>query len=207
MPRMADLKLRDVEEHDLGLTWVVDEPMRRASHALVDDGRVWFVDPVDAAEPVERALALGEPAGVLQLLDRHNRDCEGLAKRLGVPHLLLPTTVPDSPFAVVEVVRMPRWQELALWWPQRAALVVSEAVGTGPWFAPGDAAAGVHLFLRLRPPGALRRYSPSHLLVGHGSPIHGPAAAAALDEAYRRSLRDLPGLLVRLPFSLRNPPR
>ena len=32
--------------HDLGLTWVMEEPLERASHALVHDGRVWFVDPV-----------------------------------------------------------------------------------------------------------------------------------------------------------------
>ena len=30
--------------------------------------------------------ALGEIAGVLQLLDRHNRDCAPLAERFGVPH-------------------------------------------------------------------------------------------------------------------------
>jgi hypothetical protein len=37
----------------------------------------------------ERALArvreLGHPAGVVQLLDRHARDCRSVAERLGVP--------------------------------------------------------------------------------------------------------------------------
>jgi hypothetical protein len=51
--------------HDLGLSWVVDEPLERASHALAHDGRVWFVDPVDDPVALDAALALGEPAAVL----------------------------------------------------------------------------------------------------------------------------------------------
>ena len=31
-------ELLTIEEHDCGLSWVIDEPMQRASHALVDDG-------------------------------------------------------------------------------------------------------------------------------------------------------------------------
>ena len=78
MPRIS------VEEHALGLTWVVEEPMERAFHALADDGRVWLVDPLDGPE-TERAETLGESAGVLQLLDRHNRDCGVWSARLDVP--------------------------------------------------------------------------------------------------------------------------
>lgn len=77
MPRV------EVEEHERGLTWVVVEPMQRAFHALADDGRVWLVDPLDGPE-VGAAEALGEPAGVLQLLDRHDRDCAAIAARLRV---------------------------------------------------------------------------------------------------------------------------
>lgn len=188
-----------IDQHDAGLTWVLrDEGMRRASHALVDGARVWLVDAVDDEEAVGRALALGEPAGVIQLLDRHNRDCAALADRLGVPHLRLPAEVPDSPFEVVAVIDVPRWREIALWWPARRALVVAEAVGTGPFFRGGDVRAGIHLFLRLRPPGSLRGYDPEHLLVGHGRALHGTDAAAGLREAYARSMRDLPGTIARL---------
>ena len=49
--------------------------MARASHALATEGAVWVVDPVDWPEAIDRALTLGRPAAVLQLLDRHNRDC------------------------------------------------------------------------------------------------------------------------------------
>ena len=79
------MSLRQLETHDLGLTWVIDEPFARASHALADDGRVWIVDPVDDAEALDAVAGLGEPVAVLQLLDRHNRDCAAVASRLGVP--------------------------------------------------------------------------------------------------------------------------
>ena len=196
MPR----RLLEIEEHDCGLTWVVDEPMQRASHALYDDGRVWLVDPVDDDEALLRALALGEPAGVLQLLDRHPRGCEKLAARLGVPHLRLPDAVPDSPFEVISVVDVPKWREKALWWRGRDALVVAEAVGTGPMFG---RPAGIHLLLRLKPPGVLRDHDPAHLLVGHGPAVHGAEAAHALEHAYRRSRIDLPKTVARLPFTMR----
>ena len=201
-------RLLAIDEHDAGLSWIVDEPMQRASHALTADGAVWLVDPVDVAEPMERALALGRPAGVLQLLDRHNRDCAAVAQRLGVQHLRLPAAIPGAPFVPVKVLDLPGWREVALWWSGRRALVVSEAIGTGPMFRPSDdVPAGVHVFLRPHPPGVLRRYEPDHLLVGHGRPIHGPGATTALRDAYRRTWRDLPGTAVRIVRSLRGQDR
>jgi hypothetical protein len=197
------MSLLTIDEFGFGVTWVLDEAMQRASHALAAGGRVWLVDPVDVPEAVDRALALGEPAGVLQLLDRHPRDCRALAERLGVPHLRLPGAVPGSPFEAFDVVRVPRWHEVGLWWPEQRALVVPETVGTGPMYRRGDAPAGIHLFLRLRPPGTLKRYAPEHLLMGHGPALHGPEAGAALATAYQRSLRDLPGVVAKLPFVFR----
>ena len=183
-----------LDHHSLGLSWTLDEPMARTSHALAVDGRVWLIDPVDDAEALRAGEALGAPAGVIQLLDRHARDGAALATRLRVPHLHLPATVPDAPFEVVRVVDVPRWRERALWWPARRALVVAEAVGTHPFDTLGAAPAGVHPLLRLFPPGALRRFTPEHLLPGHGAPLHGPAAAEGLRAAYARSRRDLPRL-------------
>jgi hypothetical protein len=185
-----------LHEHALGLSWVVDEPMQRASHAIAADGRVWFVDVVDDAVAMERAGALGTPAAVVQLLDRHPRDCAAVAQRLAVPHLRLPTEVPGSPFEVRTMLDLPRWRELALWWPERAALVVPEAVGTGPFFAVGPGPVGVHPMLRLTPPrGALGGLEPQFLLAGHGPPVSGPQTAAALDDALARSRRDVPRML------------
>ena len=192
------------DEQPHSLSWVLDEPMRRTSHALVADGRVWLVDPVDVREAMGRVAQLGEPAGVLQLLDRHNRDNAAIAHRLGVPYLRLPRSVPGSPFEVVQVIGVPRWREIALWWEAERTLVVAEVVGTGPFFTDGSPPAGIHLVLRLRPPGVLRRFEPEHLLVGHGAGVHGtPAATEALRTAYARTLRDLPGTLKRLPSMAR----
>jgi hypothetical protein len=185
-----------LERHALGLTWVVEEPLTRTSHALLADGRVWLVDPVDEAEAVEQALALGTPAGVIQLLDRHNRDCATLAARLGVPHHTVPDALPGTPFEVLPTVRLPRWREASLWWGRERALVVAEALGTNAVFTAGTGPVGVHPMLRLLPPTSLRRYRPEHLLMGHGPAVHGAAASAAVDRALGGSRKRVPSLLV-----------
>jgi hypothetical protein len=199
----ATPRIRAYEESDLGLSWIVDEPMTRTSHALVDDGRVWLVDPVDAGDAIDRAAALGEPAGVLQLLDRHRRDCAAVAQRLGVPHLALPDALPGTPLEPVPLIATRFWREVALWWPEREALIVAEAVGTNRMFTAGAGAVGVHMLLRLTPPNRLRRFAPRHLLVGHGAAVNGDTAAPALQEALDRSRRDLPVTLLKLPSALR----
>lgn len=191
-----------LEESPVGLTWVLDEPIERASHALVCQGRVWFVDPTDDPAALERALALGSPAAVVQLLDRHNRDCAALAARLDVPHLRVPAALPGTPFEVVPVVSAGFWREVALWWPEARVLVVAEAIGTAATYAPGPQGAGVSIGLRLWPPRRLAACRPEHLLVGHGRALHGPRATAALREALARSRRDLPRALVALPRAL-----
>lgn len=199
---MPDVELHT---HAAGLTWVVrGETMGRASHALAADGRVWLVDPVDAPEPLARAAELGELAGVLQLLDRHARDGAAIAQRLSVPLLRLPSALPGTPFESLGVVDVPGWREVALWWPATKTLVVSEAVGTAAYYAVGDGSVGVHPFLRLFGVGRLRRFVPELLLVGHGPPVTGAAASAALREALGRSRADLPRLVAKLPRMARS---
>ena len=143
--------------------------------------------------------ALGRPAGVLQLLDRHNRDCAAVAERLGIEHLEAPDAVAGSPFEAIPVVRVPGWKETALWWPAESALVVAEVVGTNSIFNAGRGGVGMHPMLRALPPGSLRRFEPQHLLTGHGAPVHGAGAAAGLEEAYARSRRDIPRAVINLP--------
>lgn len=191
-----------VEEHPLGVTWVLEEPMRRASHALVDDGRVWIVDPVEA-EGAPDPATLGEPAAVLQLLDRHNRDCAALARRLGVPHLRVPDAVPGSPFEAIAAVRLPLWKEAALWWPARRALVVAELLGTSRMFTADRGRVGLHVMLRPLPPGSLSGRDPEHLLVGHGAPLHGTELGGELAQAYADARRGLPAALRIAPGALR----
>jgi hypothetical protein len=193
------VSITSLDESAVGLTWVVDEPIARTSHALVDDGRVWLIDPTDQPVALKRVAALGEPAAVLQLLDRHNRACDAVADRLGVPLLRLPAALPGTPFEVIPLVSARLWREVALWWAEPRVLVVAEAIGTAPTFAPGPMGAGVHIGLRLWPPRRLAAYEPEHLLVGHGPALHGPQATAALHEALGSSRRDLPRAVIALP--------
>jgi hypothetical protein len=197
---LDDRRVTICDESEAGFGWIAPEPavQERTSHALAADGGVWLVDPTDFAELDARVAALGEPRAVLQLIDRHNRDCAAVASRLGVPHLVTPAAVPESPFEAFAVPAVPGWTETALWWPELRTLVVTEAVGTAAYYrAPGQP-VGVNPVLRLlRPPAVVLRYEPEHLLVGHGAGLH-EGTAAALAEAVRRSRRDLPRVVPRL---------
>jgi hypothetical protein len=191
----ASVKIRFCDEFDGGFGWIVeDEWMERCSHALVTNGRVWVIDPVDGAGVAERIRAAGVPAGVLQLLDRHNRDSRAIADRLGVPLHVLPNgTIP--PFQFIRVVNVRRWREVALWWAERRVLVVAEAVGSArPFVAPGER-LGIHPALRLTPPRArLRGLDPQVVLCGHGEGVVGDASPS-LQEALMTARRSIPRLL------------
>ncbi|MGZ4299944.1 MAG: hypothetical protein ACXVVK_23150 [Solirubrobacteraceae bacterium] len=191
-----------IERHPLGLTWIETSGMRRAAHALRADGRVWLIDPFEDEVALSAATELGRPAAVIQLLDRHNRDCGPIAQRLEVPLLRVPEAVEDSPFTVIRVISRPWWREVALWWEAQRALVVAEAVGTAPAFALGRR-VGVHPMLRLRPPKApLTSYSPERLLVGHGAALQS-GAADAIRDALSGALTDIPQLVLKLPSLVR----
>jgi hypothetical protein len=194
-----------IHPHGAGLTWYEDDAMARAAHALRTDAGVWLVDPFDDQPALDAAAELGPPAGVIQLLSRHNRDCAPIAGRLGVPHHKLPSALPGSPFTTVSVAERPWWQEAALWWESERTLVVAEAVGTIPLFGLGRP-AGVHPMMRLVPPrAALGGLRPERLLVGHGPPLES-GADAALHEALSASRRDLPRLFLKAPAAMRAGP-
>jgi hypothetical protein len=175
-----------VDEFDGGFGWQTAEPefLERTSHAVLGDEGVWLFDVLDVPGLDERVRALGEPAGVVQLLDRHGRDCAAVADRLGVPLYVTPR---DLSFTL-RLVWIPGWHEVAAFLGSRA-LVVGDALGTASYFrAPGERLA-VHPLLRLFPPRTLRGLDPEHVLCGHGAGVHGPDAAPALAEALRTSRR------------------
>lgn len=187
------------ETHDLGLSWLADadETMQRASHAVRLGGEIWVVDPVDVPGLDEWIEAVGAPVGVLQLLDRHDRDCAAVAARFGVPHHKLPFTgVNGAPFQATALIRNRLWNEIAIWAPEERALIVAEAVGTAPYFRAGDERIGIHPMLRVTPPRRLASYEPTHLLSGHGTGMHGPETAAALRDALDGSRRRIPQALL-----------
>jgi len=189
------VEVRFCDQFDGGFGWIVPEFMQRCSHALVEDGRVWVIDAVDSEGVEERVRAAGTPAGVLQLLDRHNRDCAALAARLGVRHHVVPQGS-SGPFGGIAVKNSRSWNEVALWWPDRRVLVCADVLGTAPYFCAGNERLAVHPLLRLRPPrrefGALQ---PDMILCGHGEGVLGDAGPA-LREALSTSIRRLPAQAV-----------
>ena len=177
-----------VDEFDGGYGWIADEFMERCSHALVTDAGVWLIDPLED-DLVTRAGAL---VGVIQLLDRHNRDCAQIASRFGIPHHVVPKQ-PIGPFRFLPVREKRRWQEVALWWEEQRVLVCADALGTAAYFRAGDERLAVHPLLRLRPP----RFDvePEAILCGHGRGIFDDAGAA-LSEALSTSRRRIPAQAV-----------
>jgi hypothetical protein len=194
-----------VDETDWGFGWVSSEKarIRMTGHALAADGQVWLVDPPEG-DVEARVRALGEPAGVIQLLDRHNRACADFAERLGLPHHRVPLEgIEGAPFELVQVLRRRFWREVALWWPDRRVLVCADALGTVPhYFALGGERLGVHPLLRPTPPRRLGRLEPDHVLCGHGAGVHEDATAAVRD-ALATARRRLPRLLVEPLLALR----
>ena len=70
---------------------------------------------------------------------------------------LLASRCADSDdFEAIPAVRVPHWQETALWWPERRVLVTADALGTvAHYFTLGGERLGVHPLLRLTPPRQL----------------------------------------------------
>jgi hypothetical protein len=202
--------VRFVDEIGFAFGWIASEPgfMQRASHAVAAQGRVWVLDPVADERALGRAAELGEPAGVVQLLDRHGRDCRAVAEQLGVPHHEVPEQPPaGAPFEVLPLLRRRWWHEVALWFAERRTLVCADAVGTAPYYRGPGERLGVSPLLRLTPPRQLLAVEPDHLLVGHGEGIQ-EDAAAALREAIRLARRRTPswawaGLRAHGPFARR----
>lgn len=185
--------MRFCDELNFAFGWIDDaDRIKRASHALVDGGSLWLVDPIDWPEAIARAQERGTVRGVLQLLDRHDRDGAALGDRLDVPLYRVPRVrVSEAPFEFLNVIHSRWWDEVVLWWPQHRTLVAADGVGTIGYFHAPRERVGVHPFLRLLPPRALRRVFPEHVLCGHGEGVH-EHAAQALHEALRTARRRLP---------------
>jgi hypothetical protein len=194
----------DEFEGSVGWTPVVEDIRRRTSHAVASAGRVWIVDPLDGEGVDERIRGLAEPAGVVQLLDRHTRDCRAFAERFRIPHHVTPFGgVAGAPFDVVRVLDLPRWREVALWFPAERVLVCADAVGSASYFRSKGEPVGVHPLLRFWPPKALARFEPRQLLLGHGEGLAGDEAAPALRAAIHTARRRIPSWLAQLPQSRR----
>lgn len=203
MPLKASSPATDYEEIDRwagGVGWIAhpEEDMQRASHAIVDDGDVWVIDPVDAPGIDDLLAELGDVQGVVVLLDRHTRDAAAVANRHDV-EVYLPVFVecdvdapierfagplPGTDYDLIHTVNWPGWSEAALF--DGETLVVADALGTADYFTTKEERIGVHPLLRLLPPNRLRGIAPKRILTGHGAGIMDDGAralAAAFDNA------------------------
>ena len=205
----------EVDAFDGGVGWIAnpEETMERAGHALVDDGDVWLVDPVDAAGLDDRLADLGTVAGVVVLYNYHRRDAAAVANRYGVPVFLpagMTALTEDDVAAPVErfadrlgdtgyrlrpVTRTRGWQEWALF--DGETLVVAESVGTAAYFlAPGER-LGVTLVRRPFPPrSAFEGLDPDRVLCGHGAGVFADAAGE-LHRAMAVARRTAPEMYLR----------
>jgi hypothetical protein len=181
------------------IAWMLgpSDPVSRTSAALVVEGGTVLIDPVDSPALAEQLAPLPAVIGVVTLLDRHQRDAEALAARLGVPRLI-PRALggPGVQLAGVEersVIDSRRWREALLWLPDRSLLVCAEVLGTAGFdLARRGDRLGMHPVARLRPPRrAFRDLTPSVIAVGHGPPLH-DGATAELERALRTGRRQLP---------------
>jgi hypothetical protein len=187
------------DEFEHGFGWTTDEErIPRTSHAIRAGDRVWLLDVVDGEGLDERIAALGEPAAVIQLLDRHNRDCAAVAERLGVPLHVTPfEPVEGAPFVAFPILRSRLWREIALWFATERILVCADALGSLDYFRASGEPFGVNPVLRLFPPRrSLAGLEPEHILFGHGQGVHGPEVPAALRTALATARRRIPQALL-----------
>ena len=204
----------DVVEWSDGVSWLAtDETGRRASHAIVGEGGVWLLDPIDAPGVDDLVADLGTVVGVAVLSNYHARDAGAFAERhdvsVSVPSWTSRVTervdtpvarcdgeLGDSGFSVRRASPIPGWQEGVAYRERDGTLYVPDLLGSAPVFTVGDERAGVYLLARPFPPrdvfGGVR---PERLLFGHGRPIE-DGAATALSNALTGARRRFPRALV-----------
>lgn len=209
-----------IDEFDGGFGWIAhpEETMQRASHALVDGGAVWLVDPVDAAGLDDYLESYDEVAGVAVLFHYHRRHAARIARRHDVP-VSLPAGMTalddgdvDAPverftdrlggtdYALRQVARSRIWQEWALF--DGETLLVPESVGTASYFLASGERLGVSMMRRLSPPReVLGGLAPDRILCGHGAGVFA-GASEELERALRESRRTAPRLYVTLAPTL-----
>lgn len=216
----TDREWTEIDRYDAGVGWIAhpDETMQRASHALVADGDVWVVDPVDVPGLDDLLAEFGTVQGVVLLLDRHLRDCDTVAARhdvavwvpefmdgiegkLDAPMRNFRHDLGGSGMTAHTVIDKRFWQEAMLLDADEETLVVPEALGTADYFTTGDRALGVHPMLRFTPPSRLARLQPDRILVGHGAGIH-EDASKELEQAIRGARARTPRLILETTRSL-----
>lgn len=195
----------EFERSEAGLTWIAhpEEGMLRGSHALRTEAGLWLVDPIDVEGLDDQLAEFGAVAGVVVLLDRHERDAAQIARRHEVP-ITRPSGItrtfnaptedvtdglPGTDYEFLTLLDWPGWHEVALW--DGDTLVVPETLGTVSYATVGRERLGVNPIVRIAPPRTLAELAPEQVLVGHGYPIL-DGATPALQDAVSNARRRLP---------------
>lgn len=224
----------DIVRWDGGFSWIAhpSETMHRASHAIVvadddapessgTDATVWVVEPIDFDGLDARLSAEGAVAGVVVLAALHGRDAAvvarrhdvpvflpetvaGLASRVDAPVEIFAGTLPGTGFEAIPVLDGVPWSEAVLYDPDARTLVATEILVTSDRARGRGERLSVGPYARLQPPRReLGSVPVDRILVGHGRPLTDDARGA-LDVALARSVRGIPGYLVKdLLFMLR----
>lgn len=182
-------KLEIVRQDSRFVSWrpAGEGPMDRTSHALVVDGSVWLVDPIDADGLDEMLSELGSPAGAVITFKRHQRDARLIAARLGVGVWAdaslgslgdgaqsFSERVPGTPLVSIPLPgRGLRrwWHEGAIHWPEAGLVVVGESVGNPPYYLLDGELLGLHPLRRGQPPPELAGLDVDQVLCGHGDGV------------------------------------
>jgi hypothetical protein len=186
-----------------------DEDGRRTSHAVVADGEVWLLDPLDAPGLDERLAESGPVAGVVVCSNWHARDAGRLAERHGVavhaPRWLSRVEeLVDAPirrfddriagFEVLRVDPLPGWQEAQLYRPRDGTLYSPDVLSR--LHATAGERIGLVLPCRANPPRErLGGREVERIRCGHGRGVDcdaGMALRTALDGAQVRLPRAIP---------------
>ncbi|MFC5972547.1 hypothetical protein ACFPYI_14500 [Halomarina salina] len=200
------------DRFDGGVGWLAhpEETGRRTSHAFVDDGDVWVVDPLDAPGLDDLLAEYGEVAGVAVLSGFHARDADAFARRHDVPVSLPPKMgrvadrldAPtrrlrngDGGFTFRQTTPLPGWHETVAYREGDGTLYAPDSLGTTAWATVDEERLGVYLLARPVPPRALfEGYDPDRVLVGHGEGVF-EDATEALDDALAGARRRFPRAL------------
>jgi len=116
-------------------------------------------------------------------------------RRIGVPKVAITLIEGESLFNDATALVAYRTAVIAT---VSGTFVVADAVGTAAYYVAPGRRLGVNPVMRLfRPPKALLRFEPEHVLVGHGEGLH-ENATEELRLAVRHARRDLPRVVPKL---------
>ena len=178
-------KFLDEWKHGFGWIAKPEEKMQRTSHALVENGDVYLVDPLDAENLDQKIDEYGDVEGIILLFDRHERDSVNLAEKYGCPIFVsecfersldaevkeISDNVPGTDWEIHQVIDSMTGKEAALYNTENKTLIVADALGTTNHMRGRGEKLGMNPLYRLRPPVKLLEFEPERIFCGHGEGI------------------------------------